>query len=300
MEAWIPITFAAALVQTLRFMLQKHLRASSLSTGGATLARFLYSAPLVALLIAAYAGLSGQGLPGMTGRFWTFALLGGLTQILGTMCVVALFAHRNFAVGITLKKTEVLLTALSGFVILGETIAPIGAAAIGLGFLGVVLLSDPPGGSGPLWRRVLNRPAGLGLLSGLLFSISAVGYRGASLALDSGDVALRAGVTLAVVTASQTLALGAWLAWRERGQIAAVFRAWRVAGLVGLTSMIGSYCWFTAFTLQNAAYVNAVGQVELIFSLAASALFFRERIAWRELCGMALLLLGILALILLL
>ncbi len=57
--------------------------------------------------------------------------------------------------------------------------------------------------------------------------------------------------------------------------------------------MIGSFCWFTAFTLQNAAYVNALGQIELIFSLAASALFFRERIAARELAGMALLGLGI-------
>jgi drug/metabolite transporter (DMT)-like permease len=91
-----------------------------------------------------------------------------------------------------------------------------------------------------------------------------------------------------------------WLAWRERGQIATVIRAWRVAGLVGVTSMIGSFCWFSAFTLQNAAYVNALGQVELIFSLAASALFFRERITARELAGMALLGLGILVLVVLL
>ncbi len=298
MDAWIPITIAAALAQTARFMLQKQLKTAGLSTAGATFARFVYSAPLVAILIAVYTQASAQPVPQMPPRFWAFALSGGLTQILATMCVVALFSHRNFAVGITFKKTEVVLTALVGFLLLGEGIARAGALAIGIGLIGVILLSDPPGGQGHFARRVFNRAAGLGLASGLFFAVSAVGYRGASLSLGGGDTVLRAGITLALVTASQTLAMALYLAWRERGQILQVLRAWRVAGLVGLTSMIGSFCWFTAFTLQNAAYVNALGQVELIFSLAASALFFREKVTPRELLGMALLGLGIMVLIL--
>ena len=54
MELWIPITLGAALAQTLRFMLQKQLKATQLSTAGTTFARFVYSAPLVAL-VAVYA-----------------------------------------------------------------------------------------------------------------------------------------------------------------------------------------------------------------------------------------------------
>ena len=42
--------------------------------------------------------------------------------------------------------------------------------------------------------------------------------------------------------------------------------------------MAGTMGWFTAFTLQKAAYVYALGQVELILSLAASVLFFRESV----------------------
>ena len=61
--------------------------------------------------------------------------------------------------------------------------------------------------------------------------------------------------------------------------------------------MAGSVSWFSAFTLQNAAYVQALGQVELVFSIAVSALFFRERITGRELAGIAVLGLSILALI---
>ncbi len=36
MILWLPITFAAAAVQTLRFMLQKRLKGAGLSVGGAT------------------------------------------------------------------------------------------------------------------------------------------------------------------------------------------------------------------------------------------------------------------------
>ncbi|KMW60206.1 putative transmembrane protein [Candidatus Rhodobacter oscarellae] len=299
MEAWIPITIMAALAQTVRFMAQKQLKTAGLSTGGATFARFVYSAPLVAVLILIYANASGQPLPGVNGRFWAYAMSGGLAQILATMCVVAIFAHRNFAVGITFKKTEVVMTAIASFLILGEGVGLWGGVAIAIGLVGVLVLSDPPGGEGAWSARIFNRSAGLGIASGVFFAISAVGYRGASLSLEGGDTALRAGVTLAIVTASQTLAMAIWLAWRERGQIMAVLRAWRVAAVVGVMSMIGSFCWFTAFTLQNVAYVNALGQVELIFSIAASALFFREKITSREYTGIAVLTAGILVLVLL-
>ena len=292
MDAWIPLTLAAAFVQTLRFMAQRHLKVTALSTGGATLARFVFAAPLVAAGMLAYGQVSGQGMPGLSGAFWAYALTGGLAQILATMCVVALFAHRNFAVGITFKKTEVMLTAVAGFLVLGDHVSPLGALALLIGFGAVLLLSDPPGRGGGL----VNRAAGLGLLSGVFFAVSAVGYRGAVLALDGGDVAMRAGVTLALVTAFQTLALGGWLIWREPGQVTALLRSWRIVGMVGVLSLIGSYCWFAAFALQNAAYVFALGQVELVFSLIVSVLVFREKVTMREVAGMGLLTVSIVVL----
>ncbi|MGB0800028.1 MAG: EamA/RhaT family transporter, partial [Planktomarina sp.] len=53
----------------------------------------------------------------------------------------------------------------------------------------------------------------------------------------------------------------------------------------------GSLGWFTAFALQNVAYVKALGQVELVFSLAVSALIFGERLTLRE--GIALIVVGV-------
>ncbi len=299
---WIPVPVLAAFAQTGRFMLQRHLKVSRLSTGGATLARFLYSAPLVALLVAGYLAATGQALPPMSGTFWTAALIGGAGQLLATLCVVALFAHRSFAIGITFKNTEVVLTAITGFLVLGEAVSPLGILAIVVGFVGVVLLSDPPrSDAAPApagLGRFFNRAAALGLGAGALFGVSAVGYRAASLALPSDDVFLRASVTLAVVTAAQTLALAAWLAWREPGQLGRVLASWRVSSLVGITSMIGSLCWFTAFTLQTAAYVRAVGQVELVFSFLASWLVFGERTTRREGGAVALILVSVVLIVL--
>lgn len=290
MAPWVIATIAAAFLQNLRFMLQKHLRATRLSTAGATFARFVWGAPLAALMLAGLTLWKGAPPPLPGTDFWWMGVAGGIAQILATMCVVALFQMRAFTVGITLKKTETIQTAALGFVVLGETVSAAALAAILLGVLGVIVLSDPPTPQpGAPWRkRIFNRGAGLGLASGALFAVSATGYRGASLAVASDDAILRAAVTLAYVTATQAVLMALWLAWRERGEIARVLAAWRVTALVGLVSALGSLCWFTAFTLERAALVKAVGQVELVFTFLASWLVFRERSTRREIAGILL------------
>jgi len=297
MPLWIPVTIFAAFAQNLRFMLQRHLKTTRLSTGGATFARFLYSAPLVALIALVYGAVRDLPLPGLSAEFWVYAIVGGLAQITATMCVVALFSERAFAIGITFKKTEVMLTALVGAVVLGDAISAGAGLAISVGFVGVLILSDPPDATGG-WRRLLNRGAGLGLASGALFAVSAVGYRGASLALESADPFQRAAVTLMCVTAFQSLAMALWLRLREPGEIGRVVASWRVSGLVGITSMLGSLGWFTAFTLQNAAYVKALGQIELVFSFLASTFVFREQTTRREVLGVLILVTSVLILVL--
>ncbi|MDQ7069802.1 MAG: DMT family transporter [Rhodobacterales bacterium] len=298
METWVLLSVGAAFFQTLRFVLQKQLAAVTLSTGGATFARFFYSVPLILALLAGYLAVNRLQLPEMNATFWGFALIGGLGQVLATLCVVALFKLRNFAVGITFKNTEVMQTAVVGLVVLNEGVSWAVLGAIFIGLIGVLVLSDTPERTGDWRKRIFNRAAGLGLLSGFLFGISGVCYRGASLEIASDDAALRAIVTLAAVSTAQLIGMGIWLSLRQPGQIAKVIAARRTAGLIGITSMAGSLCWFTAFTLQNAAIVKAVGQVELIFSLLASLILFNERLHKQEVLGIALIALSVLALIL--
>lgn len=299
MDAWIPITITAAAAQTARFMVQKSLSTGTLSASGATWARFVYSAPVVIVLVWLYLHATGQAIPALGPGFWVYAVLGGGAQIIATVCVVVLFRYRNFAVGIAFKKTEVMLTALVGFLVLGDVISVMGGIAIALGLFAVLWLSDPPDAQCRGIARFLNAAAGIGILSGVFFALSAVGYRGAVLTLDSADTGLKAGLTLAIVSTLQTLSLGLWMAWREPRQIGAVLASWRVSGLVGAFSMIGSFCWFAAFALQNAAYVFALGQVEVAFSILAATLFFGEKITSREGVGLALLTGSILLLVLL-
>lgn len=297
MSLWVIITIGAAAVQTVRFMLQKQLRSAGLSTGGATFSRFLFAAPLAFALALCLTFVPGNTLPDFGARFWAYALMGGFMQIVATLATVALFAERNFAVGIAFTKSETVLVAAFSALFLGEAVSPGGLGAIAVGVCGVLLLSVPADRAGrfALW----NRASRLGLLAGACFGLSAIGYRGAALALGDGNFFFRASVTLAAVTASQCLGMAVWLRLREPGTLAQVARSWRKTALVGITGMLGSLGWFTAFTLQNAAYVRAVGQVELVFSVLVTWLVFREKASRREIAGICLLGLSIVAIILL-
>ncbi|MBD3662495.1 DMT family transporter [Sulfitobacter sp. TSTF-M16] len=297
-ELWIIVTLLAATFQTVRFMLQKQLATATLSAAGATFSRFVYSAPFILVLLLVYMAATGVALPAIAPSFWAYGLAGGTAQITATVCVVLLFKQRNFAVGITFKKTEVIQTVLVGFVVLGEGVSAMGFVAIALGVAGLLLLSGGPEAKGLHLSDFRNRAAGLGIASGFLFAISAVCYRGATQGVAAEDPILRAGVTLAVVVLMQTLIMLVWLRAREPGEIARVWDARKVAVWIGLTSMGGSFCWFVAFAVQNAAYVKALGQVELILSVAASTLFFHEKISNREWAGIVVLMASIVLLVL--
>lgn len=284
MPLWILISLAAAAMQTLRFLLQKRLKGLGLSTGGATFSRFIFAVPLAWAVVGVLV-LLGNTIPSM-GRadFWTYAFFGGLGQIVGTYCTVALFSMRNFAVGIAFTKTETVQVALFSAVLLGEAVPMLGWLAIVVGMCGVVLLSWP---AGAVFR--LNRSMGLGVLAGGAFALAAIGYRGAALTLGDDAYFFRAALTLACVTTLQSITMGVLLPIFDPGQVRAVLTKAKATFLVGLTGMLGSLGWFTAFTLQNAAYVRTLGQVELVFSLLVGAIVLKERVTTRELLGMAFL-----------
>ena len=299
MELWVPITLAAAFMQNLRSALQKHLKAS-LSTSGATFCRFVYAAPF-ALLYAVLLGEGyGFGWPAPNPRFVLFSMLGGLTQITATALLVYLFSLRNFAVGTTYSKTETVQTAIFGLVILGEPVSSTAAVAIAISLVGVMSISAAK--SHLTLRNLLlgwtGRAAFIGMLSGTFFGLSAVAYRAAALSLGGEGFLMQAAFTLACVVVFQTAVMAVWIRVREPGELTRVVRGWRVASLVGMSGVVGSIGWFTAMTLENAAYVRAVGQVELVFTFIASYFFFRERSTALEVAGILLIVGGIVILLL--
>jgi drug/metabolite transporter (DMT)-like permease len=281
MSLWVVVTLLAAAAQTTRFVLQKRLGQAGLSATGATFARFLYAAPLALATALATSAVLDVSVPSMGLRFWGFVAAGGLAQIVATELTVRLFALRNFAVGVAFTKTEIVLVAAFSALVLGEVPSTTGMVAIALGFAGVVAMARISG-------AVEARAVWMGLAAGALFGVAATGYRGATLALEPAPFFLRATVALAAATALQTVAMAAWMGLRDPGGLGRVLRGWRATAPVGIMGMLGSLGWFTAFSLQSAAYVRALGQVELLFTLAASVVIFRERPRLREFIGIAL------------
>ncbi|MGI9417815.1 MAG: DMT family transporter [Geminicoccaceae bacterium] len=298
MEIWIPITLAAAFCQNLRSALQKHLK-GRLSTSGATFSRFLYAAPLAILYAVLLSTLGGYDWPRPNASFVGYMMIGGVGQIAATALLVYLFSFRNFAVGTTFSKTETIQTALFGLLILGDWLTTSALIAILISLAGVFAISSAraPKGLDELIGSLTERTALIGIASGACFGVSAVSYRAASLSLRGDGFLMEAAFTLAAVTTFQTVLMAVYMHFREPGQITAVLRSWRVSSLVGLTGMLASAGWFTAMTIQNAAYVRALGQVELIFTFAFSYFVFGERSNRLELIGIALVTLGILVLL---
>jgi drug/metabolite transporter (DMT)-like permease len=298
-ELWVPLTIAGAFFQNLRSALQKHLK-SRLSTAGASYVRFFYACPFALLYCWGLAKLGGFALPAVTPKFLLYCFLGGASQIIFTFLLIWLFSFRNFAVGTTYSKTETAQVAILGLLILGDTLSIAAVVAIAVSMVGVFALSIA--GSTLTARSLVaglaEKATVIGLVCGAFLGASVVFFRGASLSLGNDDFLMRAAFTLAVAVTMQTAMMGAWLLVREPGQMTAVIRNWRPAMSVGVSGMVASVAWFSAFTLQNAAYVRALGQIELVFTFIASVVFFREKTKPMELLGVALIVGGILILLL--
>jgi len=287
---WVWITFGAAAMQNLRSLLQKRLT-GRLSVGGATFSRFLFAAPFALVYVGALYKL-GAPIPDVPVKFWPIVFVGGIAQIIGTFTLVGLFKLRNFAVGNAFSKTETLQAAFFGAILLGEGLPPLALGAIFIGFAGIAALSVPQG------AQFDRRAALVGLVSGGSFGIAAICYRAAATSLVGTDATMQAAIALLAAVSIQSLSMGAWLAVKERGEIARVIKAARSTVPVSLVGVLSSIGWFTAMAMQNASLVRAVGQVELIFSILTAWLFFKERSTKREIAGVLLVALSVVLIVL--
>ena len=299
MELWIPITVFAAFMQNARSALQKHLK-GRLTTLGATYVRFLYAAPFAVAYMLGVHVVGGAPFPTPNATFLVYVALGGLSQILFTFLLLWLFSFRNFAAGTTFSKTEVVQIAILGFLVLGDTLTWASGAAIALAALGVVVLSAAQSNvsMATLVTSLSEKSTLIGLASGAFLGASVVFFRGAALSLGYDGFVMAAAFTLAVAVVFQTIVMGLYLAWKESATLKAVIVEWRWALAVGIAGVLASIGWFTAFTLENASYVRAIGQIELIFTFIASIFFFREKTNRKELLGILLVAAGIVILVL--
>lgn len=299
LELWIPVTIAAAFFQNVRSAIQKHLT-GVLSGQGAAYSRFLFALPWALLYLILVLKFSDGPLPALSPRFLLLCLLGSVSQILATVFLLRSFAYRSFAVGTTISKLEIIIVALLGWILLGDSLSVPGKIAIALSALGLVTLSIGQNklSLGSIVDGLRHRSTLLGLGAAIALGGSVVFFRGASLSLSLDNVLLSAAFTLACALSMQTVFLGSYLAVAERGELTRVINSWRWSSLVGISGMLASVGWFTAFTLQNASYVRALGQIELLFTFVVTTRIFREKVNALELLGCTLILCAIFLLVL--
>jgi drug/metabolite transporter (DMT)-like permease len=291
---WIPITVVAALFQNIRTTMQQKIR-GILSVDGANFVRYLYGAPLALGMLAFLVFGTGRQVPSISLLFLGLVTIAGVAQIVATSLMIHAFSLRNYAVGTVYSKTETVFVALYATFIASEPLKFGAWMGILVCLGGVVILSLR--GSFANVRSVLadltHKGARYGILSGAIFAIAAGTIREASKVLPDGDFMIRGITVLACMNTIQIVLMALYLARRDRPQLGKVWFNWRSSVWVGIFSVLGSAGWALAMTLENAALVRAVGQIELVFTFIASHVVLKERPSAGEWIGSLLVVGGV-------
>jgi drug/metabolite transporter (DMT)-like permease len=284
---WVVFTVIASFTQTLRNAMQRELTAT-LGTVGATHVRFLFGAPFVLIFLLGVHLATGSSLPSPPLEFWPWAVLGASAQIAATALMLAAMGERSFVVTIAYIKTEPIQVAIFGLLFLGDRITWPMMTAIVVATAGVVIMSTKPGG---MVGGV--RPTLIGLASGGMFALSAIGFRGGILDLNASNFVMAATFTLAVGIVMQAVLLSFYLWLRNPDVMRAIVRAWRPSLSAGLAGAVASQFWFLAFAVATAASVRTLALIEVLFAQLIARFTFGQRTSVREALGMVLVVCGV-------
>jgi drug/metabolite transporter (DMT)-like permease len=282
------------LFQNIRTTMQQKIR-GILSVDGANFVRYLYGAPLALGMLAFLVFGTGRQIPSISLPFLGLVTIAGVAQIVATSLMIHAFSLRNYAVGTVYSKTETVFVALFATFIAHEPLKFGAWIGILVCLGGVMILSLR--GSFANVRSVLadltHKGALYGILSGVIFAIAAGTIREASKLLPDGDFVIRGITVLACMNTIQIVLMAAYLSRRDRPQLGKVWFNWRSSVWVGIFSVLGSAGWALAMTLENAALVRAVGQIELVFTFIASHVVLKERPSAGEWIGSLLVVGGV-------
>ena len=255
--------------------------------------RFLFGFPFALLFLAVLMLWTGAPLPHPAWRFWLWVCGGSAAQIAATALMLAAMGERSFVVTIAYIKTEPIQVAIFGLIFLGDVVTVPMMIAILVATAGVVIMSTKPGG---MVGGV--RPTLIGLASGGMFALSAIGYRGGILNLGLPNYMMSATFTLAVGLIVTTAMLSAYLLVRAPGVMPAIMGVWKRSLFAGFMGAFASQFWFLAFALATAASVRTLALIEVLFAQLVARVAFGQRTSGREAIGMALVIAGVVLLIL--
>ena len=299
MEVWVLFAVLAAATQALRTAVQRRM-VSPLGSYGAAYIRFSYACPVAWLCFLLYFSITGEIPAGLPVSFWAWINIAALTQVIFTILLVQLFSHRSFAAAVAFSKTEVLQTAIFEALILGVVVTVQTGIAIAIGVFATVMLAfvKTNFSISNVWQSLVSRQMAIGLSAGAFLGFCTVAYGAAMQNMIGGSLLNNAIYAAAIGVTIQAVCFGAYLYAAKRQEFIASFVEWRSASMAGVWASLCSICWFAAFLNHEVAPVRAVGQIELLFSVAFSILYFKERVSSRELAAMGILALSIIMVLL--
>jgi drug/metabolite transporter (DMT)-like permease len=289
---WAIFTVIAAVAQTARNAMQKELT-TKLGTVGATHIRFLFGFPFAILFLIGVMAVTGRSLPRPGLVYWPWLLDGAFAQILATALMLAAMGQRSFVVAYAYIKTEPVQVALFGLIFLGDRLSLPVSVAILIATAGVMVMAVRPG------VKLLDdiRPVLVGILSGSMFALSAIGYRGAILSLHDPNFVLAATFTVTLGLVLQAALLSLYLMLRDKAVLRAIMQAWKPSLFAGFMGAFASEFWFLAFAITTAANVRTLGLIEVLFAQLVSAFIFAQKTTTREALGITLVVAGVIILV---
>ena len=292
MEPWIIFTLLAVIMQSVRTAAQKQIT-QEISVQSATLVRFLFGIKFAALYFFLTMWIFQPINFELNIKFIISGALASVSQVLATVFLIKALTLKNFAVGTALAKTEALLTAVLGSIFFSAYLNPMGYLSILFGVCGLLIASN--------WDVTLkdlsdNQSIRYGLGAGLGFALASLWIRDASLSLEIPRIVSASAVLLYMVILQSLICL-VWISVKEPEQFMLIQKNLKSSLFIGFTGVLGSIGWFTAMSLQNAALVKTLGQIEFIASLLITYLYFNEKISTREYLGIAFIAFSLLLLI---
>ena len=289
---WIIITICGAFFQNLRSSLQKKLN-KNLSTVASTYVRFAFALPFATLLFF-FNFHNLEIIPTILNQsnFLYYTILGSVFQIIFTFVLLHLFKFSNFVVGTALSKTEVIQVAIFEYILLKDKLNLFGIFGIIIATIGVIIISVKD--LKLFFNNFFSKTTLIGLLTGLFLGLSVVFFRAAALSLENFSSNFEKAISkLFFGLVIQTFIITIYLSIFERSEFKKFYDNKFESCLAGFAGFMATMSWFFAFTLIQASFVRALGQIEILFSYLSSKYIFKEKIKISEIVGILIFVSGV-------
>ena len=281
---WAIFAVLAAFFQNLRTSLQKKLN-KNLSIVASTYVRFAFALPFALIVfIFNFGNFDIISTVLNQSNFFYYTFLGSVIQITFTITLLYLFRFSNFVVGTSLSKTEVIQIAIFEYIILKDKLNLFGVLGIIIATIGVIMISIKD--LRLFFKNFFSKVTLIGLGAGLLLGLSVVYFRAAALSLENFSSNFdKAFMTVFFALIIQTTLITIYLVIFERSEFKKFLENKFEIFLAGLSGFLATLSWFFAFTLIQASFVRALGQIEIFFSYVSSKYLFKEKITLIEILG---------------